>query len=145
MFSLAIVEPRPHNLAWGRITIGDFSETFEADLSYWSPERYCQQWADATRRLVAGDGRAAFITSMYPPESANFIWWWPAWREGTRVLVQNQMLLFDQLDEPFDEADPYRSLGVRSRTTEDGYGISTWEAGVAEVEAFGERLVHGAA
>lgn len=145
MFSLAIVEPRPHNLAWGQITIGDFSETFEADLGYWSSERYCQQWADATRRLAMGNAPVAFITSMYPPKLANYIWWWPAWREGGRVLVQNQLLVFEQLDRPFVEADPYRSLGVRDRTTEDGYGVSTWETSVAELQAFEERLASGAA
>ena len=143
MFSLAIVELRAHNLARGRIIIGDFSETFEADLSHWSPQRYRQQWAEAVSRVLSG-APAVFVTAMLPPASANFIWWWPAWREGDHVLVQSQMLLLDQLDEPFDEADPYKSLGVRSRMSEDGYGISTWEASVAEVEAFGERLAKGA-
>ena len=143
MFSLAIAEPRPHNLAWGRITIGSFAETFEADLCYWSPERYRRQWAEAAARLVAGDGRAAFITSMYPPTLATFIWWWPAWREGDRVIVQNHLLVFDQLDVPFDESDPYKSLGTLSRTNEDGDRISTWETSLAEVEAFGERLAGG--
>ena len=144
MFSLAIVEPRSNNLASGRITIGDFSEQFEVDLSYWQPDQYRQQWAEAARLIVAGDGPAAFITSMRRPETANFITWWPTWREGDRVLIQNQILILDQLEEPFDETDPYRSLGPMEHTSEEGDPISSWETSVGEVEAFRERLARGA-
>lgn len=144
MFSLAIMEPRPNDLAWGRVTVGDFSEQFEADLSYWSPEKYRQHWAEAARLVVADESPVAFITSMRDPAMANFIVWWPAWREGDRVLIQNQLLFLDQLVEPFDEADPFRSVHPLERVSEDGEPISTWETTVSEVEAFGTALAQGA-
>ena len=144
MFSLTITEPRPNDLAWGRVTVCDFSERFEADLSYWSPDQYRQHWTEAVRLVVADEGPVAFVTSMRDPETANFIVWWPAWRDGDRVFVQNQLLFLDQLAEPFDEADPFRGLGSFGREGEDGDRISTWETTVREVEAFGGALARGA-
>ncbi|MFD4634289.1 hypothetical protein ACFVYR_17930 [Streptomyces sp. NPDC058284] len=40
-------------VAVGRITVGDFSEDFPMDLSYWSADDYRDSWLRALRRVDA--------------------------------------------------------------------------------------------
>jgi len=140
MFSLAIVELQSPGLAWGEITIGEFSEWFEMDMAYWSPSKYRRQWRDAASRITIGDGRSAFITSMPKPNSSEGMWWWPAWREGERVFIQNQLVRPEQRARQFDGSDPTTALGPPSFKGVDGYGISTWETTVTAIGLFAQRL-----
>ncbi len=140
MFSLDVVELQSPSLAWGQITIDDFSEMFEMNLRYWTPEEYRHQWSIASYRIANGGGRSAFITSMPTPDTSDRLWWWPAWREGERVYVQNQMLLPEQLPEKFDGTDPTKNLDQPSLTGLEGYGISTWETTVTAIRLFADKI-----
>ncbi|MDX9742103.1 MAG: hypothetical protein RBT81_13150, partial [Gammaproteobacteria bacterium] len=70
MFSISF-EPRaprsPKRLAVGTITIGAFTERFEAPLDYWTCKAYEAHWREAVRRIVIGRRRSALITSMLDP------------------------------------------------------------------------------
>jgi hypothetical protein len=87
----------------GRITLGSFSEIFVAPLGFWVASDYERQWCEAAERLARGEERSGFFTMMYDTNAANFLGWWPAWRIGNQVRVQNQFLFLNELDGCFDE------------------------------------------
>lgn len=113
-------------LRWARIRMGTFEEYLEVPVAYWDLATYEQQWRTAVQRLLDGADRAVLMTGMHPPAHANFLRAWPMWRHGHQVTVQEQMLLLDELDKPFDETHPERAVGTFEETTEDGERVSTW-------------------
>jgi hypothetical protein len=117
---------RKASIARGDLTLGTFSEDFESSLSYWSPTDYQRQWIIAATRLADGESTSAFITSLDDPSHANFIVWWPAWRIGGSVALQNQLLFFDTLTGAFDASDPYAHVRTRKTVSQDGALISEW-------------------
>ncbi|WP_193368588.1 hypothetical protein [Pelagibius marinus] len=123
-------------IALGSIKLGNFQEDFHASLSHWDQERYRSQWKEALERLVKGEDKSALVTSMYDPDKANFITWWPLYRDGDCVLVQNQLLFLAELAKPFSEAQPYKSVPRRETTTEDGEAISEWTIDLSDIEEF---------
>ena len=124
------------SLLAGRIVIGDFEEEFEASLSHWTRERYETQWRDGLRRLVDGVERSCLITSMYDPTTANFIEWWPCYRQGREIAFQNQILFMDRLEAPYDPAVPYRFVRPLTLTNAAGQRISTWRTDVQAVRTY---------
>jgi hypothetical protein len=59
-FSIEVASDRPpadllqEVGATGRITVGDFSESFHMDLSYWSIEEYERSWRDSIQVISTG-------------------------------------------------------------------------------------------
>ncbi len=96
----------------GEIKIAKFYETF-CPLSYWSKDQYLEQWKNGLRRLCNRNHKSCLITSMYNPKFANFIVWWTFYLDGNTICVQNQILFLEQLDEPFNELNPYASIDDR--------------------------------
>ena len=76
----------------GAILLGSIEERFLVPLSYWQPIDYEKHWRDALQRILAGEKTSCLITSMYDPSLANFIVWWPMYRVGELIFVQNQIL-----------------------------------------------------
>lgn len=120
----------------GTIRIGDFSERFEVDLSYWAAEQYRASWRAAASLLVSGGDKAAFITSISDPATANIIFWWTAHRDGERVYLQQQVLFLEQLQTAFDPSAPFIHIGPREQVDEDGNKISEWAVSVDDMRAF---------
>jgi hypothetical protein len=112
--------------AIGEIRLNDFVEQFEAPLTFWTVEDYERQWARGLRRISEGSAKSCLITAMYDPTVANFIIWWPIYRELDHAVVQNQVLFMKKLKGTFDVQDPYRSIDERVSITEDGEPISEW-------------------
>ncbi len=124
-------------LAVGRITVGtDFSEKFEADLSYWDRSRYEEDWRTNVRRLVEGAERAVLLTSITAPTTANFFFWWPLYRVGEAVHVQNQLLFLDELTAPFDPARSWDFVADRETVNEDGLRISEWQCSLSDLRSW---------
>jgi CdiI N-terminal domain len=61
---------------------------------------------------------------------------WPLYREGDRVHVQNTLVFLDQLPEPFDPAQPWRSTAPREVISDDGKPISEWTTSVGALGGF---------
>ncbi len=91
----------------GSLAIGGFSEDFYASLSYWHRDNYLYQWREGLGRLLSGKRHSAVVTTMYNPSNANFIFWWVMYLIGDNVHIQNHVLLLEELERPFDEADLY--------------------------------------
>jgi hypothetical protein len=77
----------------GEIRIGAFRERFVARVVFWGAEQYEKQWESALRKIVTGSTPAALITDYVEPNlsSGNSLWWWPLYREGDSVYIQNQL------------------------------------------------------
>src|SRR5687768_9816250 len=79
----------------GSIRIENYVETIIASLMSWSPKEYERHWLTAVQRVVDGGDRSALITSYveptHDPDPDDYLVWWPLFREGETVYVQNQM------------------------------------------------------
>jgi hypothetical protein len=120
----------------GTVRLGGLLERFEADLSYWTPDQYRASWRAAASILLEGGEKAAFVTSITDPATANFIFWWTAYRDGEKVHVQQQVLFMDRLQAPFDPSDLVRHVGPREVVDEDGNQISEWTVSIDDIRAF---------
>jgi CdiI N-terminal domain len=91
-------DPGAHAL-YGKIRIGDHSETFIANLLFWNRKQYEEHWLMAVKRVVEGADRSALVTSYNEPSPVpdEFLNWWPLYRDREAAYIQNQMLFFDQL------------------------------------------------
>jgi hypothetical protein len=112
---------------YGSIQMGDFKEKFIAELSEWSPERYDQQWQEAAKRLVRGEAKSAFITSFLSPSKSFYFTWWPCYRVGETVYVQNQLRFYEQI--PSFAVERIYDYVVERKivSKDDGTAISEWE------------------
>lgn len=123
-------------LAQGVICLGDFQEQFAAELTFWSISDYEHHWRNALARLLRGSVRSCLITSISNPELANFITWWPIYRAGDLLHVQNQNLLIKDIESPFDAENPYSHIPPREIHTASGGKISEWNIVVDDVRLF---------
>jgi hypothetical protein len=124
----------------GSIKIGDFEERFESSLEFWTKPLYECQWSGGVKRIVDGAPSSCLITSITNPRTANFIEWWALYRLSAReVAVQNQLLFLDALQSPFDELNPYLSIGERKTVSENGQSISEWRISVESLRDFLRR------
>ncbi|MEU7643596.1 hypothetical protein [Streptomyces huasconensis] len=123
--------------AVGRISVGDFSEDFPMDLSYWGVDDYRASWVRALR-IVAGQDEATscFVSSLTDPATANFVFCWPVYRSGPDVHIQNSIIFLDELTDPFLPDEPWRSVEPRSTVDEDGHQISEWHTDISAVREF---------
>ena len=124
--------------SWGRITLGPFTDEFQAPLFDWAPGDYTAQWLEAAGRLAKGAPVAVFLTHMKHPQ-ADYHLGWPAWREGDRVFVQERLFLREQMSGDFDPEYPEVHAGARQEISEEGERISQWEVSMRDVLAFLER------
>lgn len=122
--------------AFGRITVGDFSERFLMSLSYWSPEDYERHWHAALLRLATTpDATSCLISSTTRPTDSNFVFCWPLYRERDVVHVQIRILFLHELDGQLDLEQPWTVLGVRESVTDEGVAISEWTTGIEEIRS----------
>jgi hypothetical protein len=123
--------------ARGRITLGEFTEGFEADLTYWGVEDYRRSWLAALSVLETGPGATScLVSSITDPASSNFVFCWPLYRAGDDVFVQNALVFLDELTVPFDPARPWLSVQPRATVDEDGNRISEWRTEMAGIRRF---------
>ena len=124
----------------GKIVIDDFQETFTASLAFWTRGDYELHWKRALERLIAGGERSALITDYSQPPahvgSEDFLIWWPLYRDGDTVYIQNHLLFFGQLSRPFSPDRPWDSVRDRRLVNEDGQNISEWATTIEDIKHF---------
>jgi hypothetical protein len=125
---------------WGQITIGSFVERFIAPLGYWSKGEYEEQWNSGISRIIGPHDVSCLITSMRDPATANFIFWWPLYRIGETVYVQNQLVFVEQLKMPFDPMDPYVQIPPRVTLNEEGETVSEWPVPLQAIKDFAAKI-----
>jgi hypothetical protein len=142
MFDIAFIADEPLYVdddgwsgLWARIVLGDFVERFVAPIGFWGRVDYERQWSEGASRLVDGADESAFV------EEAGRTWW-TAWREGSRILVQQRLLVAESMApaRAATAADmPYHLVGTREEVSEDGESLSQWSVSVADLRDFIER------
>lgn len=133
MLSIRLISNVDSGPAQAEISIGDHLELAEVSLQYWQADRYRKQWRDALQGIVLGKPNGCLITGMHDPKNANFLMWWPMWRVGETVYVQNQILFMDKIREDFDEDKLERYIPKRITTTSEGEKISEWSVNVKDI------------
>jgi hypothetical protein len=127
-------------VAYGKIVISDFQETFAASLAFWTRDDYDRHWRKALEKLISGADRSALITDYVEPPaypySGGYLFWWPLYRDGDTVYVQSQILFFDQLSQPFSPENPWDSVRDRQVVNGDGQNISEWATTVGDIQYF---------
>jgi hypothetical protein len=121
----------------GRITIGNFYESFYMFLTIWSIEDYKSQWKEGLERLKSHD-RSCLIADMSFYDDIINLEIYYLYKIENKVMVQNQMwrpqtftdLKNDPL--PFDPfatgEDKYKNLREIKYIDEDGNKLEIWEA-----------------
>ncbi len=127
-------------VVYGKIVIGDFQETFATSLASWTRSEYDLHWKKALEKLVAGGDRSALLADYVEPPvypySGGYLFWWPLYRDGDAVYVQNHILFFEQLSQPFSADRPWDSVRDRQVVNEDGQKISEWTTTIDEIKHF---------
>ena len=140
MFKLKLgfqtIESEGEQALEGQLTIDEFSEPFKSSISYWNRDEYLSQWKSGFQAILQGEKKSAFITSMYDPTKANFIFWWVMYRNEKDVFIQNHVLFLDELDEAFDENDFIKFVPERETLSEDGEPISEWKASIIDIREY---------
>ncbi|WBB80433.1 hypothetical protein O7606_03355 [Micromonospora sp. WMMD882] len=125
----------------GRITIDDFAETFEVPLGFWTVSDYQNSWCRAFAVLEEGSSAAScLMASMTDPETTNFLFCWPLYRDGETVHIQNSIIFLDEVRSEFDPGQPWLSISSRCAVDEDGNVVSEWVTSMDSMrEFFGSR------
>ena len=104
----------------GTLILGSETEAFLTSFDHWQPEDYKRQWREAVSLIVNAGSKSALITEMPAPSGANFIRWWPMWRFGESVKLNEQLLFMVDLKTPFDIENPYTHVGEYRELNEAG-------------------------
>jgi hypothetical protein len=122
--------------AHGLLSIGNFREAFYSSLAHWSQEQYRKQWCEAILAIVNGATKSALIVDFPTPDTASHLEWWPIYRVNDTCYLQDHLLFFDQLTEPFSPDLPIGSLKDRETVSENGDPISEWSVPLSELDQF---------
>ncbi len=120
----------------GEIRLGKHSESFIALGTYWTRADYEAHWHHALLRILQGHLESCLITSIQDPNRSHLLFWWPLYPEDDVIRVQNGILFFEQLNQPFSVEDPFASIPQRRVRTPEGVPISEWEIGYSDVSQF---------
>ena len=127
--------------AKGVLILGEAREHFGSSLFQWSKKEYETQWRYAIKALLDGNDRAALITEYVGPQAATHLEWWPMYVVDNAVFIQNHLLFYDQLTQPFSLQNPFSFVPDRRTTNEEGKKISEWTVAIPEVEEFARALL----
>ena len=112
-------------------------EWFISPLHLWSVQDYEKHWREALEQMVRGQDRSALIVSLGSLMPDDYVNWWPMWRFGKTIKLQEHLLFLSELSQPFDHTNPY--VHVReydNEADEDGRRASEWEVSVSDMAAF---------
>ena len=123
--------------AFGRIVIGDFTETFVVPLGFWGEADYRDSWRRAFE-VLEGDPRAVscLMTSMTDPVSSNFLICWPMYREDEDAYVQNAIVLLGEIGGRFGPWVPWGSVEPRRGMDDDENRVSEWVTSMGSLRDF---------
>jgi hypothetical protein len=149
-FSINIVETRPqktsHILSYkGLLTIGDFQEYFYMPIDSWPLQQYKIQWKEGIQRLKT-ENSSCLITSIYKLKTRPAIEWWPLYKEGEIVYIQNHHFGGKIMEErgvglpPFNQDTCYLYVPPRETLSDDGTKVSEWSVPLKSMFIFLENI-----
>ena len=140
MFAIEVISS-PHvefgePVVRGRITLGEFEEEFVAPLVFWSAEDYRRQWREAAELILRGTGKTCFVVAMRASPADGAIFFWSAYKFGSAVYFQHQLLLPETVSGNFDPSNPFAQIGERQVRSETGERISEWQVSWEDILRF---------
>ncbi len=114
----------------GTLVLGDDVERLACTAGTWTARDYRRQWLAAARQLATGPrARSAFVIAV--GRAHRVIEWWPAYRDGRRVVFQNQLPLDLHLPRVrVDAAAPQQRAGAWRGSP----GVSEWVVPYSTIE-----------
>lgn len=114
----------------GQIIIDDFMEYFDSPLDWWSVDDYEKQWKEGLARL-SNHNTSCLIVAINDPDCRKFIEWWPLYKIGNKVHIQNHLVIDDLYEEkignkPFTLQTCYDFIPEYRSYTSEGTKISEW-------------------
>ncbi len=126
----------------GRITVGDFTETFIMSYDNWSIDEYKQQWKEGIERIKTHDSSCLVVCFEGTLKSPRIVLW-TLYKEESVIYIHNQYLFYEIFQErskglpPFDANSCYLYIILpRETTTEDGDKISEWSVDLQDILEF---------
>lgn len=137
MFKISFLSEQSNSEASAEIVVNDFRERLSIPLGYWAKNDYEEQWIAAiTSILEPNTTKAALVTEMYDPLTANFINIWPLYKDDDRIYIQNSILFLDKLKGDFQISQLSSYVLERETINEDGDDISEWNISIKDLEEF---------
>ncbi|MBD9383653.1 hypothetical protein IB257_20330 [Achromobacter sp. ACM03] len=124
----------------GEIEINGYKENFFSPVRFWSRMDYLKSWKKSLDQGLQSHGHAALATSMYDPNSSNFVFCWVIYIESEQAYIQNHVIFLNELSVPFVPEDINLHIYPREEISEDGMKISQWSVDTASVAQFSEML-----
>jgi len=119
-----------------KLTLNDWYEFENADLTHWSPEDYQKQWLEQLNEISTTRNKGALIVSIHDPARGYRVWIWTMWKNDDRVRFQNRLL---GMLEAVDDFDPNRVcdyIGDYESCTPEGEQISEWVVPILAIKTF---------
>jgi hypothetical protein len=116
--------------------LGDHREEFASTLFEWTKSDYEEQWRYAITSLLQGKEKVALIVYFVSSVNSDNFEWWPMYRLGDNVALQDHMLWYDQLAKPFLIEGQFEFVKNRQTLNEDGERISEWSVPLASIREF---------
>ncbi len=119
------------------IVIGSFSEQFTIPIGFWTKKDYINQWCAAAESLLNEpfEASTALLTSMYEPQSVNFLFSWILYKTDKTIYVQNSILNLDGAQK-FELENLNSYIPDRETETDEGQKISEWEISQDDLKGF---------
>jgi hypothetical protein len=134
-FNIHFIKKSQH-LGRGEIVINGFSERFESPFDFWTAADYERQWAQGVTRILEGELKSVLVTSMVQPEIANFIMWWPMYRDGNLVVFRNHLLMMQQSGQLFTIPNLYSFIPDRLDSADAEFKVSEWTIELDKMKSF---------
>jgi hypothetical protein len=134
-FNIRFIEKRSTE-GCGEIVLDDFIERFESPFNFWKAADYERQWVEGVTRILQGELTSVLVTLMVQPEIANFIMWWPMYRDGNMVVFHNHLLMMKRLKQPFEITNLYSFIPHRFDSVDEEYIISEWTIEIDKLKSF---------
>ncbi len=124
-------------VADGEIQVGDFTEEFWFNLSYWEKIDYERQWVEGLKRITEwGYKKSILIVDMQDPSTDGLITGYVLYQDKGTVYIQEHFFAFEDLPEPFDENNPYKHISEREPGGDEDGQLSEWSCSIEDVELF---------
>lgn len=112
------------------IRIGEMQETVYIPTGTWRITEYKKQWKEGIERLKTHD-TSCLVTGFTNKNGSPGVDWWPLYRVGDRVYVQNHVLWHEIYqervgDKPFTRETCYDFVPPRRTKDYEGTEISEW-------------------
>lgn len=121
----------------GEITIGDFKETFEMPLEFWTMDDYQTQWKNGIAHIKTHE-QSCLVAEIQDPQKNPRASLWVLYKDNNTVHIQNHLLFGKRFakmlkQQPFILENCYTFITPRETSSNEGIEISEWNINLDEI------------